>query len=979
MTFHACPGRGVPIRLATSDIVGRDAELGMLRSALAGVRTRGATIFVVGEPGLGKTRLVREAARIAESSGRVVLRGRATSPLAQFRALSEACLSVFRHRGVPDAAELAPYRHALSRLIPDWRAERMTAADDSVVVLAEAVLRLLRWVAGGSGCLVTLDDLHDADADTLAVVDYLADNLAGEPVLLVGTVRPEPGPAIDLVRAACRRGAAIVVELSPLDGAGIRRLVAGCLGVDSADVPAETLGRLLADGGGNPFYVEELLAEMVGGGQLVRSNGAWHQNATVRPAVPASVLASVTARVRRLGPHGPRVLRAASVFGQHFSAALVGAVSEVDDAELRDVLRSAVGARLVDVADDGYLFRHALTVEALRTELLPGERSVLSARAAEAIEAAQPDLPGEWCRLAGELWERAGAPARAAELFGRVGRRAVRQGALATAIALLERGLALLEGDRLGPDPASVLEPLLEALVAAGQVDRARELGARFDLDAGPHVRARVHLRLARAAAAAGQWSWGRGELDRARRLIESGARPAAAARVDVVAAQLAFTDPEPDRLARAEELAARALRSATEAGLPEIACEALELLGTCARVRDLDEAEARFGAALDLAERHDLALWRIRLLFDLGVQAGIHVADPARLVEARDAAHAAGALVTALDIVAELAVVQLIRGEYGAAERNARECEETARRLRLADMSLTALGLRVCISAHQGRRAETMALLEDYERRGGAGSDFSSALWGFGLAFCSLLEEDRPRALAEFDQAAKAEANRPPQYLSYVHGPRLFLAVLEGGADRLELTAARRSASGQARWNRVFLALADAVLSAREGRAEATATALAEFEAAAEPFPLARHLGLRLLAEPALDGRWGEPARWLRTAEAFFLTMPAPQVAAAARALLRRAGEPVRHWRRGADTLPTELRLIGVTVREYEVLTLVAAGLSNREIGERLFVSRRTVETHVANLLAKTGQPNRVALARYADPRLPDVTGKSQ
>jgi DNA-binding CsgD family transcriptional regulator len=963
-------GEGLPIRLATPDVVGRDAELAYLRTALTAVRHgRGAAVFVVGEPGLGKTRLVREAVRIAETSAQVVLRGRSVSPLAQFRALSEALLPVFRHRELPDTPELAPYRHALFRLIPEFRAGRVVGADDSVVVLAEAVLRLLGWVGGEHGCLLALDDLQDADADTLAVVDYLADNVAGEPVLLVGTVRPDPGPAIDLVRAACRRGVASVAELSPLDGEQTRRLVVGCLGGDPEAVPGDALRRLVEYGEGNPFYIEELLAEMVGGGQLVRSNGGWRQTGPARTGVPASVLASVMARVRRLGQHGPPVLRAASVFGLHFSAALVAAVAEVDATDLFDVLESAIGARLVATADDGFVFRHALIAEALRAGLLPQQRSALAARAATAIEAAHPDLPEEWCQLAGELWERAGDRRRAADLLCRAGRRAVGQGALGTAIAVLERGLGLLMNGRtrLAPEMAPVLEPLLDALIAAGQVGRARELGAQLDLDAGPYVWAGVHLRLARAAAAAGQWQLGRGELDRARRLTDEGG-PGAVARVDVVAAQLAFTAPEPDRLARAEESAARALRAATVADLPEIACEALELLGTCARVRDLDEAEALFGKALDLAEQRDLALWRIRLLFDLGVQAGIRSGDPARLVEARDAAHEAGALVTALVIVAEIAVVRLIRGEYGEAERHARDCEELARRLRLDDMRLTALAVRISISAHQGQRAEAMALLDEYERGGGAGNDITSAMWGFGLTFCSLLEEDRERALTEFERALAAEADRPPQYVSYAHGPRMCLAAIEGNAGQPELAAARESASGQARWNRAFLALAEAVQSAREGRVDVAMSTVEDFETMAQPFPLAHHLGLRLLGETALDDGWGEPARWLRTAEAYFLAMPAPRVAAATRALLRRAGEPIQHWRSGAEAIPAELRVLGVTVREYEVLALVAAGLSNREIGERLFISRRTVDAHVANLLAKTEQPNRVALARYAD-----------
>ncbi|WP_084476861.1 helix-turn-helix transcriptional regulator [Actinokineospora enzanensis] len=943
-------------RIGTPDMVGRDEESALLRSALGAARRgRGSAVFLAGEAGLGKTRLLRD---VTGTAGRAaVLRGRATTSSAQFRPLSEALSSVLRHGTVLDAAELAPYRPALSRLVPEWRAHRVPGADDSLVVLAEAVLRLLRLLGADHGCLLALDDLHDADADTLAVVDYLVDNLAAEPVLLVGTLRPDPGPAVDLVRAARRRGVATALELSHLDETGVRLLVAGCLGLDPAAAQVAELARLVGDGEGNPFYVEELLAEIVGGGPgptgPARASG---------PGVPPAVLSCVTTRADRLGPDGSRVLRAAAVFGHRFPAELVHVVAGVDEVALLDVLRAAVGARLVVVDDGGYAFRHALTADALRAGLLPQEHAALAARAARAVEQARPDLPDEWCLLAEQLWERAGETGRAAELLATAGRRAAGQGGLGTAIALLERGLDLLGGS----DPTPVLAPLLDALVAAGEVVRAAELGTRFTVRATPDVRAAVHLRLARAAAASGQWEVGRRELDLARALPVV-ADPGFAARVDVVAAQLAFTDPGTGRLARAEELATRALRAATQADLPDTACEALEVLGTCARVRDLDEAESLFSRALDLADGHDLVLWRIRLLFDLGAQAGIRSGDPAGLVEARDAALAAGALVTALDIVAELAVVHLTRGDHVAAERGARECEETARRLRLGDMAVTALGLRVCVSAHQGRRAETMALFEEYERLGGADCDFTSALWGFGMAFCSLLEEDRARALAEFERAMAAEADRPPQYVSFAHGPRLLLAVLTGADADVE--AVRHSASGQARWNRSFLAAADVVLAARAGRLDEASRLVDEFQVVAEPFPLARNLGLRLLAETAIDGGWGDPARWLREAEAYFHALPAPRVAAAARGLLRRAGESVRQRRRGTDAVPSELRLLGVTAREYDVLVLVADRLTNRKIGERLFLSQRTVDSHVSNLLAKTGQQDRGSLVeRYAE-----------
>lgn len=951
--------------------------MAVLRGALADLSEgRGGAVFLVGEPGLGKTRLLRETALAAADTDQLVLRGRATTPSAQFRALSEALFSVLRHRGVPEFPELAPYRYALSRLVPEWRMHRVLGPDDSLVVLAEAVLRLLRSAGRGQGCVLLLDDLHEADVDTLAVVDYLVDNLADEPVVLVGTVRPDPSPAVDLVAAAVRRGVATVTELSYLDDDQVRGLVAGCLAGHREALPMGVLSRLVAQGGGNPFYVQELLIGQLGRADLEQSSCCGE----APRGVPAAVLASVTERVNQLGTHGPAVLRTAAIFGQHFPVELVRVVAGVDETAMVAVLRSAVDARLVDVADgDWCAFRHVLTADALRAGLLPRERAALAARAARAIELAHPDLPGEWCLLAGELWEVAGDTTQAAELLADAGRRALSQGGLSTATTLLERSMTLLESEAPSRRVV-VLEPLVDALVAAGQVTRAAEVGAHLAPVATPEVRVTVHLRLARAAAAAGEWRIGRDELDLARTLVGAGTEPATTAPVDVVAAQLAFTDPAPGRLAQAEELATRAWRAASEADAPEIACEALEVLGICVRVRDLDQAEDLFNRALAIAERHDLVLWRIRLRFHLAAQAGLRSADPTSLRAARDTARAAGALVTDLDIVSELTFVYLTRGEFDEAERYARECEETARRLRLGEMTIVGRGLLVCVSAHRGRRAETTALLAAYEEHAEADDQFTSVVWGFGVAFCSLLEEEPVRALAEVERAVAAEANRPPQYVSFAQGPRLLLAVLAGTDGWPGVAALRSSAGGQARWNRVFLTAATAVLEAGEGRLEEASRTVEEFAEVAAPVPLARHLGLRLLAAVAIEGGWGEPAPWLRAAEEFFHTvLPAPRVAAACRALLRRAGESVPQRRRGSDRVPAGLRQLGITVREYEVLILVAARLSNREISDRLFVSHRTVDTHVSKLLTKTGQPDRQALARYASSFLGERSANSQ
>lgn len=944
------------VRLAGAPTVGRDRELDLLGQAVGeAVRGRGGTVFLLGEAGIGKTRLLREAERAGVAAGAVVLRGRASTPSAQFRPLVEALFSVLREPGVADDPELAPYRAALSRLVPEWRVRRLPGADDSLLVLAEGVLRLCGRFGRAGGCLLLLDDLHEADDDTLAVVDYLADNAAGEGVLVVGTLRGGPSQAVSLARAAGRRGDATVVELSRLDDDAVRALAAGCLGVAPEAVPADVLGRLAADAEGNPFYVEELLA-----GLVVRSGDGWSSTGAARAGVPAAVRASVLDRVAGLGPLGLRVLRSAALLGDRFRGTLVGAVAMVGWADLLTVLRAAVDACLVVVDGDAgdYAFRHALTAEALRCGLLPEERILLSERAARAIEAAHPELPDPWCVLAGQMWEKAGERGRAAALFGTAGRRAVVQGAVSTAISLLERGLALSDG---AAGAMELLESLLDVLVVAGEVGRAIELGARLDTQADPARRASVHLRLARAAATGGQFATGQRELAQVRSLL--GPEPAApmSARVDAVAAQLAFADPAPGRLAQAEELAARALLAADQ--LPEIACESLEVLGTCARVRDLDESDMLFGRALEVAARHDLTLPRIRLLFHLGAQAGIRDADPVRLTEARGAALASGAVVTALDIAAELAMIHLTRAEYDEAERHARECADIAHRLQLAELVLVGLGLRVCVAAHRGRRTEVTELLTEFGRLGGHDCEWAPVVSGLGLAFCSLLEDDVDRALTEANQAAKAEVNRPPQYLSYTPGPRLFLAVLAGDAGRAEHEDLKTSASGQARWNRQFLALAAAVLAGRDGDPAAAEAAVLDFQEVSRPYPLAAHLGLRLLAEAALDDGWGQPGPWLRAAEEYFHAAGVTRAASACRVLLRRAGEPVLQHRPGTDAIPPRLRQAGVTAREYEVLGLVVARLSNRKIGERLFLSTRTVETHVANLLVKTGVASRAEL----------------
>jgi DNA-binding CsgD family transcriptional regulator/tetratricopeptide (TPR) repeat protein len=788
-------------------------------------------------------------------------------------------------------------------------------------------------------------------------------------VLVIATVRPEASAGLELARAASRRRAATILELGRLADAEVRQLAAECLEVPAGEIPEPVVSRLLEAADGVPFYVEELLAGMVSEGALTPDGDGWRVRVPWQDRVPPALSESVAARAERLGPRGRSLLHVAALLGRTFPATVAGAVAGVTVEELSACLRQATDAQLISPGEepDMFVFRHALTAEALRASLLAVEAASLSRRAAQVIEQRHPQLPLEWADLAAQLWYQAGDARRAAELLGDLARRARTQGAVSTAIAQAERGLRLLD-PQPAADPASTAlrEVLLDALIDAGEVQRAVELGGWLDLHATIGRRAAVHLRLARAATAAGRWAEGLRQIASVRRLLAPEAAAGADAEVDAVEAWLRFCHPTPDRMDQARRLAGRALRSARAAGQPEVQCAALEVLASCARTRDLEESRALCDQALAVAEEHGLITWRIRLLFHLGVIDGIHDADPTRLIRARDTAVAAGSVVTALVMQCELAVVHLCRGEFDAAEQCARRSEQVAARLRLSETRLIALARRVCVAAHQGSREQTDHLYARYRALGGEDVDHAAAVWGLGLAFCSLLEDDTERAWHEMDRAIAKEADCPPHYLSFNRGPYLLLATLAGKAGRDEHDELAGSAHGQARWNRQFVMLSRAVLEGRAGRGTEAAAAVARFEELAGPYPLARHLGLRLIGERAHADGWGRPRDWLSAAETYFHQSGAVRVAAACRTLLREMGVPVPQRRRGSDRIPAGLRRLGVTVREHEVLELVAERLGNKEIAARLFLSPRTVEKHVASLLLKTGEPDRAALAGY-------------
>ncbi|MEU5287516.1 AAA family ATPase [Streptomyces sp. NPDC020755] len=965
------------MRATSPVIVGRDEEIGLLSSALDAVRRRsGRALFLLGEAGIGKSRLVGECAYRAYGLGMPVLRGRATSTglVVPFRPLAEALASRFRAAGTPADPELAPYHPALARLVPEWRKDGSPGYPETVVELAEALLRLLSVLGREAGCAILLEDLHDCDTETVAVVEYVIDNLADLPILFLGTLRPEPGAALDLVRSVERRHAATVRELGPLHEDRVRALTGACLEARPEEIPESVHRRLAERAAGNPYLLEVLLADLLDTGRLQRTDDGWEAVEQPGGSVPSDIVRSWARRLERLDEPVRDLLLASATLGSQFSVTVLQTVTGFEDRALFTHLRSAVEAGVIapdGAAPDRYTFRHSLTAEALISSLAPAERASLARRAAGAIEHAGQPLDEDGRQLVASLQLAAGNRAGAARQFAEAGRRMLASGAHGSAVVLLERAHPLAaESDR-----AAVAESLAVARAEGGDLDGALALA-----DALPPVPARseaaarrglIHIELAWAAVMAERTADAALQVEAARVLLGPSPPPGRRAALVVVDGYLALL-PGHGRRPRDPADSERAVREAAETaeaeGLPVVACQAWQLLALLRREEGFDAADAALERMLSISTEHALPVWRVEALVRLGANAFMRTGDAARLLSARAAATELGALLLTRTVDGLLAMNAVMCARWEEAQETIDRSAEASARVgdRSAHRYLLLAG--ATMAAHRGRRREMDRALAAFRRAGGEQSLLVPLRSGLCRAFGALLEEDRERAAAGLDEALAWEADHPSYYyLSGRYGLRPLLRVLAGDADRAELAEARAAPGGCLAWNRQFLELADAVLLGREGDPAGAARLMASFDARSAPFPVARHLGLRLVADAARADGWGEPVAWLRSAEEYFYGAGVQPVASACRAALRQAGASVGQHRGGWDRIPSPLRAGGVTPREYEVFVLLPERPGNQQIARRLSISPRTVEKHMASLLSKTGRADRAALCEFA------------
>lgn len=392
---------GARVREGHSPLVGRGAELAQLEAAWRRV-AEGDRLLVLltGEPGIGKTRLTAElAARVHDANG-VVLWGRCPQEtLGPYVPIAEAIREAFLHLNEPRALRLARNRAALVRLVPELgeRFPELTppSTDDPAgdrYLLFQAVAGLLEETSNVFPVLLVVDDLQWADPSTIRLLGHLLRPEGSGRLLVVGTLRwpvdPPNEQFADLVADLRRDRTMERITLDGLSESAVGELVAAAGGDARGAVPA----RVHAAAGGNPFFVEELIAHVLESGAGDDALGA---------GLPPSILDVLGRRLDRLGESAGEVLEAAAIVGPVAELSLLADALHVDhDTVVVAAEHACRAGLLLETGPDRVAFPHALVRQTLLERLGATRRARLHARVADAIESRgeRPDLASDLAR-----------------------------------------------------------------------------------------------------------------------------------------------------------------------------------------------------------------------------------------------------------------------------------------------------------------------------------------------------------------------------------------------------------------------------------------------------------------------------------------------------------------------------------------------------------------------------------------------------
>ncbi|WP_432841825.1 ATP-binding protein [Dactylosporangium sp. CA-092794] len=908
----------------SAGLVARDHELGMLQEALRRLLDgRGGAVWVEGEPGIGKSALVRALTGAAAQAGCLVRVGVGVdlAEVFPFRLMAD-CLGVRPDADDPALADIA----RLLRGEPD--------RDDRAAAPGERMLEVVDRLCAASPVVLVAEDLQWADEPSLALWSRLSRSVDQIPLLLVGSCRGVPHrPALTRLGMAVRDMAGTVLPLRPLGTGETIALARQWLGAE----PGPRLARELARAGGNPLYLRELVDAWVRADSLAVTGGAAELVAGAE-AVPASVIDVVGRRLGFLSEPTSRALRLAALLGTEFGIAEWATAAGSPVTELAAVVDEALASGVLVDGGRGLAFRHDLIRQAMLEQLPAALRAAihqdLARRLAQAghraEEVARHLLVGDGLDDWALTWlAEVSDPtvSTAPHLFAELSERAV--------------------GRIAADDPrwASLASRLAQTQYQVGADGPAAQTSLRV-------------LRTVRDPELAGlMWVLAVRALGRSTRYTESAEAAAKGledprlpahwqARLRAWAAQTRFELGDPDGGYR---LAAVALAQARDCGDDLGAGYALKAMVWCStgeeQLRCADEALAILG--------HDAESTDLRVLL---LNASLGLLDELGAVERYDALLpqallAAERLGTARSfwVPATASEVCYRRGDWDEALRFQTLIPDT-----IEALTFGTVGIRAEIAFRRGRYGPASGYLQAAGVLDGDPGGRMARELTRPLMLRAELDGDLARALAHGRDLLASPIKHVLGATGVVHSLiRIALALGDEAAAAQTLDIVRRYQFPEVDAQCCAALIerdADALMSAVDGYARHRwhcLEALAWEEAA---------------AQFAADGAGQRAHAALTSAIQLYQDFGAEMDIQRARSRLRllgvRAGARVarRRAKQGWDAL---------TPAEERVARLAGQGLSNPDIAAALFVSRATVQTHVSNVLAKLGVRSRLELVR--------------
>lgn len=951
------------------DLVGRDTELSSLAAALdVAAGGSGLVVGLVGEAGIGKTRLAREVIGLAQRRGFTVLAGRASvgDMSVAYEPLLEALGSYLR---ALDPAARAATTNGLSELgvllgsLVAGRPEPLSDPALEQARLFEAVARLLERIQQRTPLVLFVDDAHEADAASVALLGYLCRRLQAQRVLAVLTYRSDADslrPLRDLHASLRRQGLLEEVVLSPLDRAMLADLAARRLGVPAS----ETLLDLVAQrADGIPLFAETMLEDLRGAGQLLLAGGCWTLAPGAVPDVPVLAREVILRPLQRLAAPDRRLADILAVAGEAVPHDRLGALAAMSDDE---VMAGISRFRAAGIAEEGveggvvaYRLRHPLTAEVAYAELSEAERRRLHHAFAAVLEREEP---ADVQRLA-HHYRRAGHEAdteRALDVLVAAGEQALAQHANREAVtflgAALERQRAGGGSDRL----AALLEQFGDALQRVGEHAAAVAVwqeALQVTDGADDLLRAaRLHRHLAAA-------EWERGRVphmrDHLRQALET--LPASAPARDLAELRLieVWLFAWMEDLDAAESAAGELAELAERLASPVLTAEAL-LAEARLRLVQTHVASALDTArrALDAGESADdpLLRWRAHdltvacLIWDGNHSAMRHHAA-ASVALARELA------VPALEMrsCALIAVAEFFAGDWDTAFDWLVASGEHGRLVDQPRPAVQSVAIATLLHSYRGDVAVAEHLLSEAFATHGR-LDHDPSVQGFLAAAEVQLALGRNELHAAIELADRILQRRSvwDAWLlvsgaeAYLRGGRFHSALdlvprLAGLAtsDRALMAAEALRVEGAAR----------AALGQPDEAIRCLDRACELFTALDTPFFAAR---ARLDWGRTRGGRTGEAA--IRESLTVFEQLGTRPYAAQARAALRALG-----------ARPPRRRVAGsLSAREREVACLAAQGLTATEIAQQLVISPHTARTHLKRIHERLDVSSRAELTRY-------------